>query len=60
MAFASEHNSSIPKDIRLRCFEKFNIIPNFNVPDICGQIEHTAVYVEPLQQPLLSTTQVAP
>jgi hypothetical protein len=51
MALASEHNSSIPKDIRLKCFEKFNLIPNFNVPDICGQIEHTAVYLE---EPLLS------
>jgi hypothetical protein len=55
MAFASEHNSSIPKDIRLKCFEKFNIIPNFNVPDICGQIEHTAVYLE---QPLLSRSSI--
>jgi hypothetical protein len=57
MALASEYNTSIPKDIRLKCFEKFNAIPKFNIPDICGQIEHTAVYIEqPLQQPLLNTT----
>jgi hypothetical protein len=55
MALASEHNSSIPKDIRLKCFEKFNLIPNFNVPDICGQIEHTAVYLE---EPLLSRSPI--
>lgn len=61
MTLASEYNSSIPKDIRVNCFEKFKTIPNFNLPDICGQIEHTAVYVDqPLQQPLLSTTQVVP
>lgn len=54
MTLASEHNSNLPKDIRQKCFEKFKSIPDFNVPDICGQIEHTAVYIEqPLQQPLL-------
>jgi hypothetical protein len=55
MTLASEHNSNIPKDIRVKCFEKFNTIPNFNLPDICGQIEHTAVYIEQpvLHQPLL-------
>ena len=51
MALASEHNSNLPKDIRQKCFEKFKSIPNFNLPDICGQIEHTAVYLE---QPLLN------
>jgi hypothetical protein len=51
IALASEYNTSIPKDIRVKCFETFNVIPNFNVPDICGQIEHTTVYME---QPLLS------
>ena len=55
MALASEYNTSIPKDIRLKCFEKFNLIPNFNVPDICGQIEHTAVYLE---EPLLSRSPI--
>lgn len=47
ITFASEHNSSIPKDIRDKCLEKFSSIPNFNIPDICGQIEHTAVYIIP-------------
>lgn len=51
MTLASEHNSNLPKDIRQKCFEKFKSIPNFNLPDICGQIEHTAVYLE---QPLLN------
>jgi hypothetical protein len=51
MTLASEHNSNLPKDIRINCFEKFKSIPNFNLPDICGQIEHTAVYLE---QPLLN------
>jgi len=51
MTLASEHNSNLPKDIRVKCFEKFKSISNFNLPDICGQIEHTAVYLE---QPLLN------
>jgi len=49
----SEFNTTIPKDLRDKCYEKFNRIPNFNVPDICGQIEHTTVYVEMIEQPLL-------
>lgn len=52
MTLASEHNTNIPADIRRKCFEKFNTIPKFNVPDICGQIEHTSVYVEPPLQPI--------
>jgi hypothetical protein len=54
IATASEHNSAIPKDIRDKCFTKFSKIPDFNVPDICGQLEHTVVYVEPLHAPLLT------
>lgn len=53
MTLASEHNTNIPVDIRQKCFEKFNVIPKFNIPDICGQIEHTSVYVEPKLEPLL-------
>ena len=53
----SATNYMIPKDIRTKCMEKFGKIPNFDVPDICGQVEHTSVYVEPttstLQVPLL-------
>jgi hypothetical protein len=46
----------IPKDIRTKCMDKFGKIPDFDVPDICGQVEHTLVYSEPtsaLQVPLL-------
>jgi hypothetical protein len=55
----SATNYMIPKDIRTKCMEKFGKIPEFDVPDICGQVEHTSVYVEPpspLQVPLLSNT----
>lgn len=55
IAKASENNSSIPKDIRNKCFEKFSRIPNFNLPDICGQVEHTEVYSgSELKQPLVA------
>jgi len=53
---ASESNYMIPKDIRTKCMDKFGKIPDFDVPDICGQVEHTLVYSEPtstLQVPLL-------
>jgi len=39
-------NSMIPEDIRNRCFQKFNSIPEFDIPDICGQMEHTRIYVK--------------
>ena len=56
----SATNYMIPKDIRVKCNEKFGTIPNFDVPDICGQLEHTSVYVEeqlqPLKVPLLTNT----
>jgi hypothetical protein len=52
LAKASENNASIPEDIRKQCYDKFTKVLNFNVPDICGQVEHTEVYVE-LTSPLL-------
>jgi predicted Fe-S protein YdhL (DUF1289 family) len=53
---ASDTNTILPKDIRRKCNDKFGKIPDFDVPDICGQVEHTLVYAEPtstLQVPLL-------
>jgi len=38
-------NSKIPLAIRERCFHKFNAIHNFKLPDICGDFEHTRIYV---------------
>jgi len=47
-------NYMIPKDIRIKCMEKFGKVPHFDVPDICGQVEHTSIYhEEPLKVPLL-------
>ena len=57
---ASDTNTLLPKDIRNKCNEKFGKIAHFDVPDICGQVEHTTVYVEeplqPLKVPLLTDT----
>jgi len=51
---ASESNYMIPKDVRTKCMNKFSKIPGFDVPDICGQVEHTSIYhEEPLSIPLL-------
>ena len=41
---ATDGNSLIPQHIRDACYEKFKGIPNFDVPDICGQMEHTKPY----------------
>lgn len=39
-------NSLIPDEIKEHCNIKFNNIPNFNIPDICGNVEHTKIYME--------------
>jgi len=41
-----EKNSIISQEIRDDCFEKFKNIPNFDIPEICGHIEHTKTYSE--------------
>jgi hypothetical protein len=41
----ADTNSLIPEDIRVSCAKKFGAIKDFDIPDICGQMEHTAVYV---------------
>lgn len=39
-------NTKLPEFIRNACFEKFSKIPDFDIPDICGQMEHTQGYRE--------------
>lgn len=40
-----EGNALIPRDIRLACYEKFKAVVGFDIPDICGKVEHTRVFV---------------
>lgn len=47
-------SAQIPEYIRDSCFEKFSNIPNFELPDICGQMTHTKVYVSDDEMGLLS------
>ena len=47
-----EGNSMIPTHIKKACYERFKIIDQFNIPDICGQVEHTKIYID-LKQPLI-------
>lgn len=42
-------NSMIPEFIRVSCYEKFGPIRDFDVPDICGKMEHTKVYIRQSQ-----------
>jgi len=40
-------DSLIPSHIRELCYEKFKNVPNFDIPDVCGQVEHTNIYTYP-------------
>jgi hypothetical protein len=37
-------NALLPKKIRLACYQQFKSVDGFNIPDICGQVEHTRQY----------------
>ena len=39
-------DARIPECIRDACYEKFSKVPNFELPDICGQMEHTRIYIK--------------
>jgi len=47
-----EGDSIIPKHIKAACYSRFKSIEGFNIPDICGDMEHTKIYVQG-GQPLL-------
>ena len=51
-----EKNATIPRGIREACLLEFRGKEGFDIPDVCGQVEHTKVFgfKKPLQQPLLS------
>ena len=37
-------NGLLPIGIKKACFDKFNKVPNFEVPEICGELSHTSIY----------------
>ena len=41
---AAQKATMIPEAIRDACMEKFKAIQGFDIPDICGQMEHTEPY----------------
>jgi hypothetical protein len=45
-------NSIIPAHIKKECYERFKTVEKFDIPDICGQIEHTKIYID-LKEPLI-------
>lgn len=51
-AVSKDGNIKIPEPVRRACYERFSKIQGFDVPDICGDLEHTRVYVSPAE-PLL-------
>lgn len=46
-------SAKIPEFIMDQCYEKFSKIKDFDLPDICGHVEHTKVYVKEDEEPLL-------
>ena len=42
---SADGNSLIPEHIRDECYEKFKDITDFEIPDICGKVEHTRIYI---------------
>jgi len=47
-----EGNAKIPDFIKDDCFTKFSKIPNFTLPDICGELEHTQIYNKGVDEPV--------
>jgi hypothetical protein len=43
---STDGNAKIPKDIRDDCHKKFSNIPDFDLPDVCGDMEHTKIYIK--------------
>jgi hypothetical protein len=51
---AQKEGSIIPEKIREECLAKFEAIRGFDIPDICGQVEHTSFYMPDSAEPLLT------
>lgn len=41
-----EGDSIIPEHVKTACYTRFKSIESFNIPDICGDMEHTKIYVQ--------------
>jgi hypothetical protein len=50
---AAQKATMIPEAIRDACLDKFKTIEGFDIPDICGQMEHTEPYTATTTVPLL-------
>jgi len=42
---STDGNTMIPDFIKNACYAKFTSVPDFDLPDICGQVEHTKIYM---------------
>ena len=49
-----EGNAQIPERVRHACYQAFKHIQDFDIPDICGDMEHTHVYVREAREPAAS------
>lgn len=48
-----EGNVLIPSEIRSACYTKYSNVPNFVLPDICGEMSHTVTYTNLNESSLL-------
>lgn len=60
---STDSATMIPRHIRVNCYNRFKDISDFEMPEICGKVEHTRIYVGDLQktdsakEPLISSSQ---
>ena len=47
---SQDGSAKIPHHIRAACFDRFSKIQDFELPDICGEMEHTAIYIETIRE----------
>jgi hypothetical protein len=49
-----EGNTMIPEKIRIDSYNRFKTIESFDMPDICGGIQHTKIFLNDTEKPLLA------
>lgn len=49
-----EGNTMIPENIRVDSYNRFKTIDSFDMPDICGGIQHTKIFINAARAPLLA------
>lgn len=51
-----EGNPQLPEWVRVACFQQFKDVKDFDLPDICGDMEHTRIYERHIVEQVITTT----